>query len=140
MSVTDLQREHLRELVVALRSGTYQQGQHRLCFDWGGWQSTILLSGLSLPDLRSGGLGKGPTGKGSIRTSITDTDTCVNTVVVGGDTDCNYLPHAVEQYFGLDRVGTLPRSVYGHRTLTMLNDKGYTFEQIADIIEEQFLS
>ena len=137
MSVTDLQREHLRELVVALRSGTYQQGHLRLCLIGEDGSPRYCCLGVAC---QISGLGtwEEATWEGIVDTDV-DTD-AYRRYTVGSDTDCNYLPYAVEQYFGLDRAGTLPRSVHGRKTLTFLNDdRGYTFEQIADIIEEQFL-
>jgi hypothetical protein len=54
------------------------------------------------------------------------------------------LPHAVVTWAGLDgQWANLPRPLRGKEPgsylsdLPALNDGGYTFEQIADIIEEQ---
>lgn len=49
------------------------------------------------------------------------------------------LPSVLEWSGVDDSTGYLPRDVDGYEALTGLNDEGnYTFEQIADVIEEQF--
>lgn len=49
-----------------------------------------------------------------------------------------YLPPSLAEYMGIDWRGTLLKPVGGKATLAELNDEvGYTFEQIADVIEEQ---
>ena len=57
----------------------------------------------------------------------------------------SFLPKAVQEWCGLDRAGTLNTPIKvenGHGltmfTLSSLNDAGWTFEQIAKVIEEQF--
>lgn len=62
------------------------------------------------------------------------------------DGDWAYLPASVEEWAGLEHRGDLPETVTEEReggwikrfgALAELNDGGYTFGQIADIIEEQ---
>lgn len=44
----------------------------------------------------------------------------------------------MREEFGFEKYVAIPEPVDGNRLLTQLNDKGYTFEQIADIIDKQF--
>lgn len=57
------------------------------------------------------------------------------------DSSTSFLPKYTQRLLGLDEQGTLETKVEGHSTLWQLNDHAaYTFDQIADVIEKQFIT
>ncbi len=57
--------------------------------------------------------------------------------VFNGDRRNDYLPHDVQEYYGI--LDQDPRIYSLARTLSELNDEGWSFAEIADLIEEQYL-
>ena len=53
------------------------------------------------------------------------------------DSNNGILPHAVQEYFGFTDAGSTFAQDGELTQLTILNDAGYSFEQIADVIESE---
>ena len=124
-------------LVAALRSGEYKQGQEGLCtVDLNGSRSFCCLGVLTDLAVKEGVL---PDGKRA------ESDPCA--LKYGKCAASAYLPDEVQEWSGMQSIGgSLPKAVHawddeGKVTLKELahfNDAGYTFEQIADIIEKNW--
>ena len=96
------------QLIAALRSGKYQQGQARLCKDGKYCCIGVLCELMEIPK----------------EEGIAHTKYAGNAICMPDD----YLKQSgLHSHFGSSGNGGLD--------LARLNDKGYTFEQIADIIE-----
>lgn len=126
IEITEGQREHLRELIAALRSGEYKQGRSRL---------------------RSGEffccLG--------VAADLCDSEAWVRTSGISftWHGDPNYMDQHGRAYFGLvsatpaehKKIAQGAGSTYkdgSQYKYAQMNDKGASFEEIADAIEQDF--
>lgn len=120
----------------ALLNGKRQQGRGALNRDGKfcclGVLCDILVEQLGL-DVKTGGADGCPDG---------DCTTCNSVRYYNNNS--SYLPGVVAEFAGIDYQGKIPGPievkgvVYQHYTLAELNDDGWTFEQIAEVIKEQF--
>ncbi len=112
-------------LVEALRSGEYKQGTGRLSRDQNGVRQYCCLGVACMVYQKHVGDLK------------IDTDGPVHSY----DTDVHGLPEKVQEWYGFDtRCGRLKetaRIAYGYNSLLLLNDSGYSFREIADVIEQE---
>lgn len=122
--------------VTALRSGEYEQGKGLLHEESPGIHRYCCLGVLC--DLAVAE-GKVTTAQGWLNY---DLDGAVRTVSYdyGSNRDNGVLPSEVMEWAGLNNsVGLLDEHIDYHQSLVSLNDAaGYTFNRIADVIEEQF--
>lgn len=109
--------------LAALRSGEYKQGTGALKREAGGGYEYCCLGVLCQLAADHG---------------ITrETGSLEGYMRFGGNV--SYLPEKVSAWAGVESRGRLPRIVEGSPRLIELNDRArYSFEQIADVIEEQF--
>lgn len=109
--------DNAKAWVAALRSGKYQQGRDYLCKD-----NRYCCLGVACEVL---GIGKIIDGMG-VATYLGDEP---------NDKDSGWLPRNAKEALGLRTYnGTLGD---GATSLTLLNDNGATFNEIADIIESE---
>jgi len=124
-------------LIAALRSGEYKQGQGRLCRAIAdGSRSFCCLGVLTDLAVKEGVL---PDGKW--------VELDLYALRYGKCAASAYLPSEVQEWSGMQSIaGNLPKAVHVWRddsgemltSLDGFNDAGYTFDQIADIIEKNW--
>lgn len=125
--MTEEQKENIKKWIDALRSGKYQQGRKALRREGDGDEYCCLGVACAIYVEE--------TGDGVWTRSFA---TCKFILELTYEVpEEAYLPLAVQGFFGLDHHD--PR-IGGVVTLTSLNDSGkHTFEEIADIIEREFM-
>lgn len=125
-----LNKDNISKWITALRSGDYEQGCGCLVASSNGDNRYCCLGvACKLYQNEIGGLVE----KSKLSLSQDATLTSFNA-------DCNYLPNIVSEWFGFDSVD--PRVEYRGfiESLSQLNDKGKTFTEIADLIEQEYLT
>jgi hypothetical protein len=125
---TEEQRQHLRELVAALRSGEYEQGLGALQPKRGSYCCLGVACEIS---------GQGAWEEGN----FVDHYLAYRTKY---ESSSGFLPRGVMGFYGLSGQGALAKRVQleqGHGVLSLYeaNDQGASFDEIADIIEREFL-
>lgn len=133
------QREHRQELYKALRNGGFEQDKYLLHSDKGGYCCLGVACEVS---------GLGHWGDEEISTSLYSDKNEVQVLVVtgrqykttAGNQSVQVLPPDVKDYYGFDdnagfRTTKLGFPEVGGEHLASLNDSGFTFDQIADLME-----
>lgn len=118
--ITDEQKANRKKWIEALRSGNYRQGTNRLC--------TLTADGPYYCCL-------------GVAYAIFKDQFEIKTVdyhsVRRFDGASGNLEHPdIRNALGINRIGYLLKTIEGRSSLVTLNDDGYTFEEIASIIEE----
>lgn len=116
------QREHLRELVSALRSRRYKQTKGYLKTDYGYCCLGIACEISNISDWKT----------------IIDTTGEATRRKFCYERNDKYLPTSVMEYYGFGGHLTISDRVGTWQYLAKLNDDGVSFEHIADIIEYEF--
>lgn len=118
--ITDEQKANRKRWIEALRSGNYKQGKNRLCT-------------LTADDPYYCCLG--------VAYEIFKDQFGIETIdyhsVRRYDGEAAYIKHRVLQNaLGIAQNGQFQEPIHGRYSLVSLNDDGFTFEEIADIIEK----
>jgi hypothetical protein len=121
--VSEINKEHFREWVAALRSGKYEQGGLAL----GRVDNTFCCLGVAC---EVAGVPRAPGGKGK---------DCA-TYYYGEEGNSGSLPLEAQKWLGIHTNNPFVRHLGRERQLFILNDRvGLSFSQIADCIEQTYL-
>lgn len=123
--------------VAALRGGEYQQGNNFLHRVGGGMCCLGVLCALAVKN----GVIPEPVAveEADVDGGSVEVYRYGKTDVSSGDASIIYLPNAVADWSGAHVFGDLPQAGWvSGESLSILNDAGRTFEEIADIIEAEY--
>ncbi len=128
-------RENICAWVDALRSGRFKQGRSRLAIRFGGEEEHCCLGVASVLAMESG-VSVDCEWTVSTRAMATDGEQQAVFTWAGEDRESSFLPDPVATWLGLPSI---PLVGVVH-SLSALNDGGHDYNQIADLIEAEWLT